>query len=314
MKIELNFDIPENYSTDRLDQALAQLQPEYSRAQWQQWIKAGFISIDGETITKTRYKVKPLQKIAVVAQAEKQGDWQAQAIPLDIIFEDNDIIVINKPAGLVVHPGAGNPDHTLVNALLHYDPELAHIPRAGIVHRIDKDTSGLLVVARNLNAHNMLTQMISERLVKREYQAIVHGEIISGGTIDAAIDRHPTQRIKMAVKEGGRDAVTHYRIIKKFPHATHLKCELESGRTHQIRVHLSHIGHPIIGDPIYGYRRGIPGKLSALLRDTLNNFPRQALHAWQLSFDHPISKEPLHFSAPLPQDMHDLLTTLCQHD
>ncbi len=314
MKIELNFEIPENYPDDRLDQALAQLQPEYSRAQWQQWIKAGFISIDGETITKTRHKVKPLQKIEVVAHAEKQGDWQAQEIPLDIIFEDTDIIVINKPAGLVVHPGAGNPDQTLVNALLHHDHALAHIPRAGIVHRIDKDTSGLLVVARNLNSHNLLTQMISERLVKREYQAVVHGEIISGGTVDAPIDRHPTQRIKMAVKEGGREAVTHYRIIKKFPHATHLKCELESGRTHQIRVHLSHIGHPIIGDPIYGYRRGIPGKLSETLRDTLKHFPRQALHAWQLSFEHPISKQPLHFEAPLPQDMQNLLNILDQHD
>ena len=312
MNITLTSIIPAEYTPQRLDQAVAKLHPEYSRAQWQTWIKNGQVSVDGVVINKTRHTVNPGQTLAVNAELADQGEWQAQSIPLDILYEDDDIIIINKAAGLIVHPGAGNPDQTLVNALLHYDPDLIHVPRAGVVHRLDKDTSGLLVIARNLASHNYLTQAISNREVKREYQAIVHGELISGGTVDAPIDRHPTQRTKMAVRENGREAITHYRLIKKFPHFTHLKCELESGRTHQIRVHMNHIGHPIVGDPVYYHPRGIPGKLPLELRAYLKTFPRQALHAWRLTLIHPETDEEMTFEAPLPEDMIELLKQIEQ--
>lgn len=307
MNITLTSIIPEGYQEQRLDQALAKLHPEYSRAQWQQWIKNNRITVDGHLINKTRHNVTAGQTIQVNAELEEQGEWEAQSIPLDVLYEDDELIIINKSAGLIVHPGAGNPDQTLINALLHYDPTLIHIPRAGIVHRLDKNTSGLLVIARNLSSHNYLTQAISNRDVKREYQAIVHGELISGSTIEAPIDRHPTQRTKMAVRDNGREAITHYRIIKKFPHVTHLRCELESGRTHQIRVHMNHIGHPIVGDPVYYHPRGIPGKLPLELRNYLTRFPRQALHAWRLTLIHPATDEEITFEAPLPEDMLELL-------
>jgi 23S rRNA pseudouridine1911/1915/1917 synthase len=307
MIIDFHCQIPATSQGQRLDQALAQINPDYSRAQWQQWIKDGCVTIDGETVTKTRLKVATDQQVAVHAELAEQVDWHAQEIPLNIIYEDEALIVINKPAGLVVHPGAGNPDRTLVNALLNYDKNLVHVPRAGIVHRLDKDTSGILVVARNLSSHNYLTQAISNREIKREYQAVVHGVLISGATIDAPIDRHPTHRIKMAVKNGGRNAVTHYRIIEKFPHFTHIKCQLESGRTHQIRVHMQHIGHPIVGDPVYGYRRGIPGKLTEHMRNCITAFPRQALHAWRLTLIHPDDETEMSWEAPLPEDMCFLL-------
>lgn len=310
MKISLTTTIPAECTGLRLDQALAQLQPEYSRAQWQQWIKQGAVQIDGERVDKTRFKVAALQVVAVEAELAEQGQWPAQRIPLDIIYEDESLLVINKQPGLVVHPGAGNPDNTLMNALLHHDPNLVHVPRAGIVHRLDKETSGLLVIARNLAAHNALTQAISEREVKREYQAVVHGELISGGTVNAPIDRHPTHRTKMAVKNGGREATTHYRLIEKFPHFTHIRCELESGRTHQIRVHMQYIGHPLVGDPVYGYRRGIPGKLDPQVRDYVSHFPRQALHAWRLSLQHPLTEEWMTFEAPLPADFLELLDVI----
>lgn len=310
MIIDFHGHIPTDANDQRLDQALAQLNPDYSRAQWQQWIKDGCVRIDGIVITKTRHRVSANQEVVVHATLSEQVGWEAQEIALDIIYEDEALIILNKPAGLVVHPGAGNPDKTLVNALLNYDSNLVHVPRAGIVHRLDKETSGILVVARNLSSHNYLTQAISNREIKREYQAVVHGTLISGGTVDAPIDRHPTHRTKMAVKNGGRDAVTHYRIIEKFPHFTHIKCELESGRTHQIRVHMQHIGHPIVGDPVYGYRRGIPGKLTEHIRQYVTAFPRQALHAWRLTMTHPETHEELSWEAPLPEDMCFLLKEL----
>lgn len=307
MNITLTTVIPEDYLEQRLDQTVSKLHPEYSRAQWQQWIKNNHVSVDGQVIDKSRHKVLPGQTIHVNASLAEQGDWQAQSIPLDVLYEDDDLMIINKAAGLIVHPGAGNPDHTLVNALLYHDPELVHVPRAGVVHRLDKDTSGLLVIARHLSSHNALTQAISQRDIKREYQAIVHGELISGGTVDAPIDRHPTHRTKMAVRQNGREAITHYRIIKKFAHFTHLKCELESGRTHQIRVHMNHIGHPIVGDPVYYHPRGIPGKLPLDVRAYVSQFPRQALHAWRLTLLHPTTDEEMSFEAPLPEDMIELL-------
>ncbi len=313
MKLILQFIITEKEAGLRLDQALSQLCSDYSRAQWQDWIKEGAICIDGELIPKTRHKVQSGQIIDVNATTIDQGEWQAQEIPLDIVYEDEDLLVINKPVGLVVHPGAGNPDLTLVNALLHYDPALKHIPRAGVVHRLDKDTSGLLVIARTLSSHNYLSKAISERALVREYQAIIHGELISGGTVDAPIDRHSTQRVKMAVKSGGRDAVTHYRLLKKFPNFTHIKCELETGRTHQIRVHMAHIGHPIVGDSLYGYARlNVPGKMTQALRDYIQHFPRQALHAWRLGMIHPSTQAEMQWEVPLPKDMQELLKYITQ--
>lgn len=314
MQIELNFDVPDEQAGKRLDQAVCAICSDYSRAQWQQWIKAGDVTVNGEIVNKTRHKVMPGDEIKVDTTLAEQGSWEAQPIPLNIAFEDEHLLIINKPAGLVVHPGAGNPDKTLVNALRHYDETLVHIPRAGIIHRLDKDTSGLLIVARTLESHHALTQALAERDIKREYQAIIHGALISGGTVEAAIDRHPTHRIKMAVRPNGREAVTHYRLIEKFPHFTHIKCELESGRTHQIRVHMAHISHPLVGDSVYGYGNNIPGKLGDTLRTIARTFPRQALHAWRLTLDHPINHSPLEIEAPCPDDMMALLNDIRSND
>lgn len=314
MRIELNFDVPDEHAGKRLDQAVSGICPDYSRAQWQQWIKSGGVTVNGSIVDKTRHKVIAGDYITVNTILAEQGSWEAQPIPLDIIYEDEQLIIVNKPAGLVVHPGAGNPDKTLVNALRHYDESLVHIPRAGIIHRLDKETSGLLIVARTLESHHALTQALSQREIKREYQAIIHGTLISGGTINAPIDRHPTHRIKMAIQNSGRNAVTHYRLIEKFPHFTHIKCELESGRTHQIRVHMKHISHPLVGDPLYGYGSNIPGKLGPTLRDIARQFPRQALHAWRLTLTHPTTGDTLTAESPLPNDMAQLLTNIRSTD
>jgi len=220
------------------------------------------------------------------------------------------VLVVNKPAGLVVHPGAGNPDRTLQNALLALDPGLAALPRAGIVHRLDKDTSGLLIVARTLPAHTALVRMLGERDIHREYEAICRGVMTAGGTVDAPIDRHPQERVKMAVREGGRESVTHYRVIKRFRAHTHVRVQLETGRTHQIRVHLAHAGYPIVGDRVYGGRLTLPKGASEALRTALREFPRQALHAARLQLDHPVTGRPLECLAPLPDDMRQLLAVL----
>lgn len=301
MKIEHNITIPEDYPEQRLDQALAQLLPQYSRAQCQLWIKAGAVEVNGKVITKTRHNVQADDDIILDAELSDKTYMEAEDIPLDIIYEDDDLIVINKPAGLVVHPGAGNYAGTLLNALLHHDQSLATIPRAGIVHRLDKDTSGLLVIARNLETHNSLIKMMQEREIKREYETIVHGDMVAGGSIDEPIGRHPTQRIKMAVTRGGREALTHYRILKKFPKHTYLRVILDTGRTHQIRVHMAHLRHPIVGDKTYG-------------KKTQDTFPRQALHAARLSLTHPRSGEDMQWQAPLPQDMQALLADLEPND
>lgn len=300
MNVTLNTHIPEEFDGLRLDQALSQINTDYSRAQWQAWIKAGHVQLDGKIVKKPREKVRAEQIVDVDATLAEQGNWEGQAIELNIPYEDDDLIIVNKAAGLVVHPGAGNPDQTLINALLYRYPELIHLPRAGIVHRLDKDTTGLLVVARNLAAHHYLVKAIQERGIKREYQALVFGEIIAGGTIDAPIGRHPTHRTRMAIREGGRESVTHYRIMKKFPKYTLLTCELESGRTHQIRVHMAHVGHPIVGDPTYGQRRCAPDP----------SFKRQALHAWRLSLVHPTSGEAVSWEADLPEDVSKLISLL----
>jgi len=302
--------VPEQHHGKRLDQALALLCPRHSRARLQGWIRDGFVSVDGVRL-RQKDRVSAGQLIEVRATLDdRHENWVEQAIPIDIIFEDEAILVLNKAPGLVVHPGAGNPDRTLVNALLHHAPQLAKVPRAGIVHRLDKDTSGIMVVAKTPAAHTRLVKELHDRNVTREYRALVHGTLISGGTVDAPLGRHPTLRTRMAVTDRGKPATTHYRIVGKFPTCTDLRLKLETGRTHQIRVHLSHLGHPVVGDPVYGGRKRFAKNAAAGIREALVAFPRQALHALRLELQHPVSDQPLALEAPLAEDMADLLTLI----
>ena len=299
--------VPERCHGQRLDQALAALCPQHSRARLQAWIKSGFVSVDGNLL-KQKDSVRRGQRITVQALPEDQNrSWEKQPIPIDVLHEDDDLILINKAAGLVTHPGAGNPDRTLVNALLFHFPALARLPRAGIVQRLDKDTSGIMVVARSLRAHTRLTQDLQRRAITREYLALAHGRVISGGTIEGAIGRHPARRTRMAVVADGKPAVTHYRVLQRYPVCTWLSLRLETGRTHQIRVHLQELGHPIVGDPVYQGRRGVPANVSPALREKFRTFPRQALHATRLSLRHPADGERHSWRAPLPADIQDLL-------
>lgn len=307
MNIEKTIIIPLDLNGSRLDQAMANLLPEYSRAQIQNWIREGDVTVEGQTIQKSNYKIKTDQTIVLNAQLQARENWAAQEIPLDIVYQDEDLIVINKQAGLVVHPGAGNPDQTLINALVHFEPELAHLPRAGLIHRLDKDTSGLLLIARNLISYNYLVQELAERKIIRLYQTIIQGTLISGGTINAPIGRHPQQRTKMKVMQTGREAVTHYRIIQRFKKHTHIQVQLETGRTHQIRVHLAHLRRPVVGDPVYGKKTFSMTNLSDELVQGLNDFSRQALHAAELRLVHPTQQTEMTFQAPLPTDMQHLL-------
>jgi 23S rRNA pseudouridine1911/1915/1917 synthase len=252
------------------------------------------------------------ETVTLAARQQVETDAVAENIPLEVLYADADVLVVNKPAGLVVHPGAGNPRGTMVNALLHYDPELAQLPRAGIVHRLDKDTSGLMVVARSLRAHAGLIEQLSSRAVHRQYVAVVQGTMVAGNTVDAPIDRHPHDRIRMAVVKagGGREAITHYRVREKFRSHTVVECRLETGRTHQIRVHMAYVKHPLIGDPLYGGSFKLPKAATEALVEALRGFRRQALHAEKLSFTHPVSGETLSFESPLPADMVALIDTL----
>lgn len=309
MHIQLQSVVPNSLADKRLDQALAELFPNYSRAQMQTWIRAGYVSVNGLTQTKIRAKIKPQQLIQITALLTPHTTWVATPIPLDIIYQDDHILVVNKPAGLVVHPGAGISTHTLLNALLHYDPSLAAVPRAGIIHRLDKNTSGLLLVAKTLSAHNYLVQAMKKRAIHREYQGVVKGVVISGGSIHTKIGRHSFYRTKMQVTDNGKDAVTHYRIIQRFRAHTHLRFILETGRTHQIRVHMAHLHFPLVGDPTYG-QKSIPPKLSPLLQQALTDFPRQALHATRLKVIHPITGCLLSWESPLSEDITRLLDLL----
>ncbi len=312
-KLQLQIIIPEELAGRRLDQALSQLVPEHSRSRIQSWIRAGDVSVNKSTY-KQRTEVHNGDIIEINTEINNIDKHQAEAINLTILHEDESLIIINKPAGLIVHPGAGNPNHTLVNALLNFDENLDAIPRAGIIHRLDKDTTGVLVVARTLEAHTSLVDQLQKRDIKRQYQAIVCGQLTSGGSIENKMGRHPKQRIKMAVTNNGKIATTHYRILKKYQHYTHLHVQLETGRTHQIRVHMSHIKHPIVGDPVYGNNKSIRKGVDSSLRDFILNFNRQALHAFSLELTHPESKQEMKFIAELPNDIKSLIDALNSYD
>jgi 23S rRNA pseudouridine1911/1915/1917 synthase len=312
-KLQLQIIIPEELSGRRLDQALSELVPEHSRSRIQSWIRAGDVSVN-KSIYKQRSEVRIGDIIEIDTDIKNIDKHQAEAINLNILHEDEALIIINKPAGLIVHPGAGNPNHTLVNALLNFDENLDAIPRAGIIHRLDKDTTGVLVVARTLESHTYLVDQLQKRDIKREYQAIVCGQLTSGGSIENKMGRHPKQRIKMAVTNNGKIAATHYRIIKKYQHYTHLHVQLETGRTHQIRVHMSHIKHPIVGDPVYGNNKSIRKGVDSSLRDFILNFNRQALHAFSLELTHPVNKQEMKFIAELPDDIESLIEALNNYD
>jgi 23S rRNA pseudouridine1911/1915/1917 synthase len=298
--------IPERLAGERLDQALAQLFPEYSRSRIQQWIRSGHAILDGRR-SKQKELVAGGERVEIQVHVEPDDRWIAEAIELDIVDEDENLMVVNKAAGLVVHPGAGNPAGTLVNALLHHRPALAKVPRAGIVHRLDKDTSGLMLVAKNLSAHKRLVKLIAERAVRREYEAIVLGRLISGGRLRGAIGRHPLKRIRMAVVDGGREATTHIRVVRRYRGLTHLAARLETGRTHQIRVHLAHAGHPLVGDRVYGGYGKSPAGADPRVGEAIRTFPRQALHAARLTLPGSGSDSDRSWSAPLPADMAELL-------
>jgi 23S rRNA pseudouridine1911/1915/1917 synthase len=302
-------ELPIDLAGSRLDQALARLLPQYSRTRIQRWIEEGAIKVNG-IVPRPRDVVVGGETASVEARIEEVSGVEAEKLPIDIVHQDASIIVINKPPGLVVHPGAGNREHTLQNALLAHDAKLKRVPRAGLVHRIDKDTSGLLVIARTLEMHTALVAMLAAHEIEREYLAVCLGVMTGGGTVDENIGRHRTQRIKMAVRSDGRSAVTHYRIEKKFRAHTLARIRLETGRTHQIRVHLTHIGYPIVGDPVYGGRRKLPAGASAALRAAIEGFNRQALHAARLTFAHPKSGKAVAFDAPLPKDLKGLLAAL----
>lgn len=302
--------IPQELAGTRLDQALANLFPEFSRSRLSEWIRQGLVTVDTRTC-RPRDRVAGGERIALtIAPAADSERWQAQAMDIAVIYEDQHLLVVDKPAGLVVHPGAGNPDGTLVNALLHRDPELIRVPRAGVVHRLDKNTSGLLVVARTLLAHKRLVSALKCRQVEREYLAVVTGLLSAGGRVDAPVGRHRVHRTRMAVNDAGRPAATRYRVERRFRAHSLLRLALESGRTHQIRVHMAHIDHPLVGDPVYGGRLRLPAGAGTELSERLRAFKRQALHAEQLKLRHPVSEQAMHWRSPLPPDMRELLAAL----
>jgi 23S rRNA pseudouridine1911/1915/1917 synthase len=305
--------IPERMTGYRLDVALSEMLPDYSRSKITAWIKSGDALINNKAF-KPKDKVNGSQMVMLSLNKKQNNEWSAENIALNIVFEDEDIIVINKQFGIVTHPGAGNWTGTLANALLYYDSSLSKLDRAGIVHRLDKNTSGLMVIARNEKSQKYLVEQLQSHLVDREYSAIVYGHMIAGGTVDEKIGRDPKDRVKQAVSMSGKDATTHYRAIDRFKSHTHVKAVLETGRTHQIRVHLSYVGHSLIGDPMYGGRVRFPKKASEELKEALLNFKRQALHSKKLTLTHPISGESMSWKAPLPDDMLELLEVLKKFD
>ncbi|WP_104488036.1 23S rRNA pseudouridine(1911/1915/1917) synthase RluD [Acinetobacter indicus] len=308
-RLSLQFQLDESYLGQRIDQVAALIWSDFSREKLKQWLKDGHLLVNGNTV-KPKYKCEGNELLSLNVELEAQTNSQPENIPLDIVYEDDDILVINKPVGMVVHPGAGNITGTLVNALLFHYPKSAELSRAGLVHRIDKDTSGLLVVAKNLEAQFDLSKQLANKSVYRIYDVVVYGNIIAGGTIDEPIKRHPVDRIKMTVLPGGKDAVTHYNVKERFQHFTRVQARLETGRTHQIRVHFSYIGHSLIGDPVYMPRVRVPAGASELLNETLRGFKRQALHAAKLGLVHPRTKQDMMFEAPWPEDFSQLVDVL----
>ncbi|CAM3169151.1 23S rRNA pseudouridine(1911/1915/1917) synthase RluD [Vibrio diazotrophicus] len=302
-QIELTQTVKDSQLGQRLDQAVAELFTDFSRSRLKEWLLDGKITVDGQVVTKPRTKVMGGEEITVQAELEDEVRWEAQDIPLDIVYEDDDIIVINKPRDFVVHPGAGTPDGTVLNALLFHYPPIAEVPRAGIVHRLDKDTTGLMVVAKNVPVQTRLVRELQKRNITREYEAIAIGKMTAGGMIDKPIGRHSTKRTLMAVSPMGKPAVTHYRVAEHFREHTRIRLRLETGRTHQIRVHMSYLQHPLLGDTAYGGRARIPKGASQELTDMIRNFDRQALHAVMLRFKHPATGEEMEFHAPVPEDM-----------
>ncbi len=309
--IELNAEVPYDMGGQRLDQVAALLFAEHSRSRLSAWIKEGLLTVDGG-VFRPRDIVHGGSLLALKAEQEAQGEWIAQDIALNIVYEDEHILVIDKPAGLVVHPAAGHADGTLLNALLHHVPDIINVPRAGIVHRLDKDTTGLMVVAKTIEAQTRLVDQLQKRTVSRIYECISIGVITAGGKINAPIGRSSSQRQRMAVSDGGKPAVSHYRVLERYRSHTHVRVKLETGRTHQIRVHMSHIGYPLVGDPVYGGRFRIPPAANPSMVQTLKEFPRQALHARFLELDHPITGARMKWQSPLPDDFVWLLTLLRQ--
>lgn len=303
--------VPVEQCGRRLDQVAAALFAEFSRSRLKAWILSGELRVNGEA-RQPRDKLHQGDSLELAAAVVPEGEWEAEAIPLAICYEDDDILVLDKPAGLVVHPAAGHRDGTLLNALLHHCPALVEVPRAGIVHRLDKDTSGLMVVAKGLASHARLVEQLQARTVKRRYQAVVSGVPVSGGTVDEPIGRHHSQRKKMAVVAAGRgkEAITHYRVLERFAAHTRLQLDLETGRTHQIRVHMAWLGYPLVGDPLYGGRLKLPKQASTRLQQGLRQFKRQALHAAELGLLHPGTGQAMHWEAAPPADMVELLELL----
>ncbi len=309
----LSAEVPFEMAGMRLDQVLAELFTDYSRSKLQTWVKAGRVQVNGLTL-KPKDKLEGGETIELDAEAEIVVIAEAESIPLEIIFEDESLLIVNKPAGLVVHPAVGNWNGTLLNALLNHDPNLETLPRAGIVHRIDKETSGLLMIAKTLQAHNSLTSQLQDRDITREYLAITRGRMTAGGTVDEPIGRHPTDRKRYAVRENGKHAVTHYRVGQRFTRHTLVQVKLETGRTHQIRVHMAHIRFPLLGDQVYGGRFQMPPDCSEQLEKELRSFKRQALHAAKLGLQHPVTDEYCEWEQPLPDDMTRLLEALADNE
>ncbi len=306
----LQAQVPDSLGGRRLDQVLAELFSDFSRSRLQQWVKDGAVLVDGKPM-RPRDKLHGGEDIVVQVKLEVETAFEPEPIPLNIVYEDEAILVINKPAGLVVHPAAGNWQGTLLNALLHHAPTLVNVPRAGIVHRLDKETTGLLVVAKTLEAQTALVEQLQERRFTREYDAVVNGVLTGGGIVNAPMGRHPVDRKRMAVvRSGGKPAVTHYRVEERFRAHTHLKIRLETGRTHQIRVHMAHLRYPLVGDPVYGGRLRLPPASGEQLQETLRRFHRQALHASRLGLHHPQTGEYMEWKAELPQDIQRLIAVL----
>ena len=308
-RLSLQFQLDETYLGQRIDQVAATIWSDFSREKLKQWLKEGHLLVNGNSV-KPKYKCEGFELLTLEVELEAQTRSLPEDIPLDIVYEDDDIIVVNKPVGMVVHPGAGTSSGTLVNALLHHYPKSAELTRAGLVHRIDKDTSGLLVVAKNLEAQFSLSKQLAKKTVYRVYDLIVYGNVIAGGTVDEPIKRHPVDRVKMAVLPGGKDAVTHYNVKERFQHFTRIQARLETGRTHQIRVHFSYIGFGLVGDPVYMPRVRVPAGATELLDETLRSFRRQALHAAELGLKHPRTGEEMLFKAPWPADLATLVDVL----